>query len=73
MKQYELTVEGMSCTGCEQTVTTAVKRVTGVHRVDADHETGDVEITADQGTEDDIKQAIHDAGYDVQPELQGRS
>ena len=65
MEQYEFTVEGMSCTGCEERVTKAVKHVEGVRRVDADHETGTVAITADDGAEDDIRQAIHDAGYDL--------
>ena len=65
MEQYELDVEGMSCTGCEENVTNAVKRVDGVHRVTADHETGDVEVTGEKETEDAVKQAIHDAGYDV--------
>lgn len=65
MDQYELTVDGMSCTGCEENVTNAVKRIDGVHRVEADHQTGEVEITADEGTEQEVKQAIHDAGYDV--------
>lgn len=65
MDQYELPVEGMACAGCEKTVTNALERVDGVHRVDADHETGEVEITADRGTEDAVKQAIYDAGYDV--------
>jgi copper chaperone len=65
MEQYELTVERMSCTGCEETVSNAVHRVEGVHRVDADHETGEVAITADDGTEADVRQAIHDAGYDL--------
>lgn len=65
MEQYQFTVEGMSCTGCEERVTNAAKRVEGVHRVDTDHETGTVEITADEGTEADIQQAIHDAGYEL--------
>ena len=65
MEQYEFQVDGMSCTGCEESVTNAANRVEGVRRVDAYHETGTVEITADEGTEDDIRQAIHDAGYDV--------
>lgn len=65
MKQYELTVDGMSCAGCEETVSNAVRRVEGVHRVDADHETGEVEITAEEGTKSAIEQAIYDAGYDV--------
>lgn len=65
MEQYELTVEGMSCTGCEENVTRAVKRIDGVHRVEADHETGTVEITSEEETEDNVKRAIHDAGYDL--------
>lgn len=65
MEQYELTVDGMACTGCEESVTNAVERVDGVHRVEADHETGDVEVTADEDTEDAVRRAIHDAGYDV--------
>jgi copper chaperone len=49
MEQYDFTVEGMSCTGCEETVSTAIRRVEGVHRVEAEHETGVVVITADGG------------------------
>ena len=65
MEQYEFTVEGMSCTGCEERLTNAAKCVEGVRRVDADHETGTVEITADEGAEDSVRQAIYDAGYDI--------
>lgn len=65
MDRYEFEVDGMSCTGCEERVTNAAKRVEGVRRVNADHETGTVEITTDEDTEDDVRQAIHDAGYDV--------
>lgn len=65
MEQFEFEVDGMSCTGCEERVTNAAKQVDGVHRVEADHESGQVEITADEGTEEAIKTAIHDAGYDV--------
>lgn len=65
MKQYEISVEGMSCTGCEQTVTNAVKQVDGVRRVDADHTAGAVDVTADDGTEGRVRKAIHDAGFDV--------
>lgn len=65
MVQYELVVEGMSCTRCEETVSNAIRRVEGVHRVEADHETGAVVITADEGTESVVKQANHHAGYDT--------
>lgn len=65
MERYEFQVEGMSCTGCEERVTNAVKRVEGVQRVNADHETGTVEITANEDTKDAVRTSIHDAGYDV--------
>lgn len=65
MQQYELTVEGMSCTGCEERVTNAANQIDGVLRVEADHETESVEITAEDGTEDAVREAIHAAGYDV--------
>lgn len=65
MKRYELRVEGMSCTGCEERVTNAARRVDGVRRVDADHETNTVEIAGKEDTENPVRQAIHDAGYDL--------
>ena len=43
----------------------AANGVDGVHRVDADHETGSVEVTAEAGTEDTVCDSIHDAGYDI--------
>lgn len=65
MDQYELTVEGMACSGCAEHVTNAAKQVDGVHRAEADHEAGTLAVTADAGTEDAVRQAVHDAGYDV--------
>lgn len=65
MERYEFHVDGMACTGCEERVTNAAKQVEGVQRVDANHESGTVEITANEDTEDDVRKAIHDAGYDV--------
>lgn len=65
MEKLDLKVKGMSCTGCEQTVTNAVKQVEGVRRVEADHEASSVEVTAEDSHEDEIRQAIHKAGFDV--------
>jgi copper chaperone len=65
MDQYEITVEGMACTGCEENVTNAVSRVDGVQHVEADHESGSVSVTADEENRDDVEAAIHDAGYEV--------
>lgn len=65
MERYELTVEGMACTGCAERVANAVTQVDGVHRADADHAVGTIEVTADEDTEDAVRQAVYDAGYDV--------
>lgn len=65
MEEYKLTVEGMSCSGCEERVQDAVSGVEGVHRVTADRETNTVEITAEDDTEDAVRNAIYSAGYDI--------
>ena len=46
-------------------MTTAAKGIDGVHRVDADHEAGAVDVTAESGTEAAVRDSIHDAGYDI--------
>lgn len=57
-----LTVEGMRCDHCEQTVTEALRGVADVTAVAADHETdraavdGDADVTA-------LVSAVEDAGY----------
>jgi copper chaperone CopZ len=65
MDQYTLDVKGMACAGCEEAVTTAAKGIDGVHRVDADHEAGAVDVTAESRTEAAVRDSIHDAGYDI--------
>ena len=65
METLDFSVDGMSCTSCEQTVTNAVKQIDEVHRVTADHKTGNVEVTTENGDEPEIRQAIHDAGFDI--------
>ena len=66
VERRTITVEGMSCTGCEQNVTNALTNVEGVRRADADHETGEVDVVvSDEMDEDTLASAIHDAGYDV--------
>jgi copper chaperone len=65
METLDLSVDGMSCTGCERTVTNAVEQLDEVRRVTADHETGNVEVTTESGGEAEIRRAIRDAGFDV--------
>lgn len=67
VEKRTFTVEGMSCTGCEQNVANALQNIEGVRRVDADHQGGEVDVVFDEGeaSEDGIADAIHRAGYDV--------
>jgi copper chaperone len=62
-----LKVDGMSCTGCENTISNAVMQLGGVSNVSADHESGRVEVTFDTTLVDlkSISQAITDKGYTV--------
>lgn len=56
----------MACDGCEQNVETALQRLDGVSRVEADHEDGAVEVVADDDVADEALQAaVRDAGYEV--------
>jgi copper chaperone CopZ len=45
--QYTLSIEGMTCTGCENHVTSALSSLTGVASVRADYTTGSATIVAD--------------------------
>ena len=66
MERKSLTVTGMSCTGCEQNVESALQNLDGVTRVEADHEGETVEVVVDEGVSDDeVAAAIEDAGYEV--------
>ncbi len=66
MERRTFSVTGMSCDGCEQTVTTSLKTLDGVNRAEADHEADAVEVVADDSvTDDDIYAAIEQAGYEV--------
>lgn len=60
-----LKVSGMSCGHCAQTVTKAVEALPSVERALVDLKEGQVTIegNADEST---IRQAIEDAGYEVQ-------
>jgi len=66
MYRRTIAVTGMSCGGCERNVETALQRLEGVNRVDADHEAETVEVvTEDEVDDDDLHETIEDAGYDV--------
>lgn len=61
-----ITVEGMSCAGCEEAVEEALLSVTGVTAASADRDSetatadgnGDVDV-------DELVEAVEDAGYEA--------
>jgi copper chaperone CopZ len=62
---YNLAVEGMTCTGCENTVINNVKSIDGVTEVSASHESGMVKISinSDKADTTAIREKIIEAGY----------
>jgi len=59
-----LTVEGMSCEHCEQTVEKALSEVEGVESVTVDRT--DERATVEGGADTDaLVRAVEDAGYDA--------
>jgi len=63
----KLNVEGMSCSHCEKAVKNALSEIKGVSDVAVDLEGKTVTVVYDteQAEEDNLAEAIEDAGYDV--------
>lgn len=69
-KTVTLAVSGMTCTGCENTVTEAVKKVTGVTNIKASFadSTAIVSFDPSKTSVDAIGAAITEAGYEFKGE-----
>ncbi|MGQ0575484.1 MAG: heavy-metal-associated domain-containing protein [Pseudonocardia sp.] len=67
MTKTTLQVEGMTCSGCEQRIGTALRRVDGVREVTADHNTGEVAVRFDPQTTGPVavRERIILAGYTI--------
>jgi copper chaperone len=67
MKQQVMTVNGMTCDGCERRITSALGAVDGVDGVSADHEAGVVTLQGDPAirSSDAVRSVIEDLGYEV--------
>jgi len=65
--QKEIAVKGMTCTGCENRVQTALGALSGVEEPSADHEAGVVTLVLDTKVsgENVVSDAIEDLGYTV--------
>ncbi|MGP4081455.1 copper chaperone CopZ [Pseudalkalibacillus sp. R45] len=62
-----LDVKGMTCNHCKQAVTNALQELEGVTRVEVDLDKGKAHVDYAEGkvTEEQMKEAIEDQGYDV--------
>lgn len=66
MDRRTLSVTGMACNGCEESVKNSLLALGDVNSVEADHETDTVEVVAAEAVSDDkLADAVRDAGYKV--------
>ena len=67
MEKKIIDVQGMDCTGCEESIAKALKRLQGVASCTASYTDAKVEVVFDSATVgfDAISRAIADAGYEV--------
>lgn len=65
MKQLTYTVPGLSCGHCQAAVTEEVIEVDGVEGVDVDLETKLVVVRGEGVSDEDVRAAIREAGYEA--------
>ena len=66
--KIEIRISGMSCTGCENRVENVLKNIKNIESVNANYNTGIVEIETNNIKDldiDIIKKALEDLGYDI--------
>ena len=59
------TVSGMTCAHCVLSVREEVSEVAGVDAVDVDLATGRLSVSGDGFSDEAVKDAVADAGYEV--------
>ncbi|MFB6120202.1 MAG: heavy-metal-associated domain-containing protein [Halobacteriaceae archaeon] len=64
MATITLSVQGMSCDGCEEIVEDALEEVSGVEEAEADHEADTASVEGDANP-DDLVEAVDFAGYEA--------
>lgn len=65
MRELTYTVTGMSCGHCKAAVTEEVEQVTGVEGVDVDLDTKLVVVRGENLSDDAVRAAIREAGYEA--------
>jgi copper chaperone len=59
------TVHGMTCDHCAAAVNEEVSEVAGVAQVNVDLAGGRLEVTGEQVSDDEVRAAIEEAGYEL--------
>jgi len=69
--EVSLTVEGMTCEGCENAIKAGVESLEGIATVESSHEEGWTRVKYDKAltSEEDIKGKITDTGYTVKEDI----
>ncbi|GAA2721757.1 heavy-metal-associated domain-containing protein [Actinocorallia aurantiaca] len=65
MSDRTYTVKGMTCGHCKASVTEEISELSGVTGVDVDLQTGAVTVAGEGFTDDEIRKAVEEAGYQV--------
>ena len=67
LSTVEIKVEGMTCTGCENTVTNAIMELSGINHAKLSHTLGNaiVEFDGSKTNKEEIVNAINESGYKV--------
>ncbi len=60
-------VQGMTCGHCELSVTEAVEELAGVERARADRRAGTVVVCGGGFSDEHVRSAVAEAGYEVSP------
>jgi copper chaperone CopZ len=64
-QELKYTVAGMSCAHCVAAVTEELEQVTGVAAVEIDLDTKRVVVRGESVSDDAVREAIHEAGYEA--------
>jgi copper chaperone CopZ len=74
-KSITVSIEGMTCTGCEKAIENNIKAMEGVGRVKADHKKGIAQIEYDTTLVDasSFSSTIRSTGYEVVEDKQNPS
>jgi len=64
---YEIVIEGMTCTGCEETIEGSINKLEGIKMVEADHLGGiaNIQFFTEKTDTAAIRKAITGSGYKV--------